>query len=58
MLTARIEAINQQILDLMNDSRESGSNQFSEGRESEFTELSAEIDQLSRRIEAIKRQKG
>ncbi len=54
LLTARIEAINQQILDLMNESLESGSDLFSEGRESEFAELSAEIDQLSKRIEAIK----
>lgn len=54
LLTARIEAINQQILDLMDESLESGSDLFSEGRESEFAELSTEIDQLSKRIEAIK----
>ena len=54
LLTVRIEAINQQILDLMNESLESGSDLFSDGRESEFAELSAEIDQLSKRIEAIK----
>ena len=32
LLTARIETINQQILELMNDSLESGSNLFSEVR--------------------------
>ena len=54
LLTSQIEVLNQQILDLMNESIETGSDLFSDGREGEFAELSAEIEQLNRRIEAIK----
>lgn len=54
LLTAQIEAINQRIIDMMNDSAENGEELFENDRENEFAELSGEAQQLSRRIEAIK----
>lgn len=54
MLTAQIEALNHRIIDLMNDCTENGEELFENDREIEFAELSDEIGQLSRRIQAIK----
>ena len=54
LLTAQIEAINQRIIDMMNDSAENGEELFENDRETEFAELSGEAQQLRQRIEAIK----
>ena len=53
MLTAQIETLNHRIIELMNDCTKNGEELFENDREIEFAELSDEVNQLCRRVQAI-----